>query len=234
MPPSIPVSSTESGVGSRRSEVVVETASLSSAASGSASEDAAVFEIATRAAPTKWRDFARYVLARKTAFGGLIAFLLITTIALLAPLIAPHDPLQQTLADNFKPPLWEEGGSTNYLLGTDPLGRDLLSRLIYGARYSLTISLSSVLLGTALGFAIGLVSGYFGGLTDTVLMRLGDIQLAFPFVLFAIAVLAVSPERTPAHLILVLSISSWIIYARVVRSRVLSERGKDYALADRK
>jgi peptide/nickel transport system permease protein len=178
-------------------------------------------------------NFARYLLARKTALGGLLVFLLSATIALLAPVVAPHDPLQQTLADNFKPPVWEEGGSTNYLLGTDPLGRDLLSRLIYGARYSLMISVSSVLLGSALGFAIGLVSGYFGGVTDTVLMRLGDIQLAFPFVLFAIAVLAVSPERTPAHLILVLSISSWIIYARVVRSRVLSERGKDYALAAR-
>ena len=226
MPPSIPVSSTESGV-------VAETTVLSPAAPVSAQENVVAFETATKATPTRWRDFGNYLLARKTALGGLIAFLLIATIALLAPLIAPHDPLQQNLADNFKPPVWEEGGSTNYLLGTDPLGRDLLSRLIYGARYSLTISLSSVLLGTALGFAIGLVSGYFGGLTDTVLMRLGDIQLAFPFVLFAIAVLAVSPERTPAHLILVLSISSWIIYARVVRSRVLSERGKDYALAAR-
>jgi peptide/nickel transport system permease protein len=226
MPPSIPVSSTESGV-------VAETTVLSPEVSVSAQENVVAFETATKATPTRWRDFGNYLLARKTALGGLIAFLLIATIALLAPLIAPHDPLQQNLADNFKPPVWEEGGSTNYLLGTDPLGRDLLSRLIYGARYSLTISLSSVLLGTALGFAIGLVSGYFGGLTDTVLMRLGDIQLAFPFVLFAIAVLAVSPERTPAHLILVLSISSWIIYARVVRSRVLSERGKDYALAAR-
>jgi peptide/nickel transport system permease protein len=176
---------------------------------------------------------ARYLLARKTALAGLIVFLLIAAIAILAPLIAPHDPLQQNLGDNFKPPMWDEGGVATYPLGTDPLGRDLLSRLIYGARYSLMISVSSVFLGGILGFAIGLISGYFGSWVDTVLMRLGDIQLAFPFVLFAIAVLAVSPERTPLHLILVLSISSWIIYARVVRSRVLSERGKDYALAAR-
>ncbi len=233
MPPSIPVSSIESGVGSRESGVDPATASLSSAATDSPLENVAATETATRATPTRWRDLARYLLARKAALAGLIAFLLIAAIALLAPVIAPHDPLQQTLADNFKPPVWEEGGTASYPLGTDPLGRDLLSRLIYGARYSLMISVSSMLLGSALGFAIGLISGYFGGLTDTVLMRLGDIQLAFPFVLFAIAVLAVSPERTPAHLILVLSISSWIIYARVVRSRVLSERGKDYALAAR-
>jgi peptide/nickel transport system permease protein len=163
----------------------------------------------------------------------LAVFLLIALLAILAPLVAPHDPLQQNLGDNFKPPLWEEGGVATYPLGTDPLGRDLLSRLIYGARYSLAISFASVLLGGALGFAIGMVSGYFGGAVDTTLMRFGDIQLAFPFVLFAIAVLAVSPERTPLHLILVLSISSWIIYARVVRSRVLSEREQDYALAAR-
>src|SRR5918993_3559020 len=215
MPPLIPVSSIESGSGRSlqlaESEVVTETASLSSAASGIAPENATVGEIATGAAPTRWRDLRRYLLARKTALGGLIAFLLIATIALLAPLIAPHDPLQQSLADNFKPPVWVEGGSTTYLLGTDPLGRDLLSRLIYGARYSLMISVTSVLLGGLLGFAIGLISGYFGSWVDTALMRLGDIQLAFPFVLFAIAVLAVSPERTPWQIILVLGLSSWVI-----------------------
>jgi peptide/nickel transport system permease protein len=163
----------------------------------------------------------------------MVVFLLIGLVALFAPVIAPHDPIAQNLIDNLKPPMWVEGGTAMYPLGTDPLGRDLLSRLMYGARYSLMISFSSVLLGGALGFAVGLVSGYYGGAVDTVLMRVGDVQLAFPFVLFAIAVLAVSPERTPLHLILVLSISSWIIYARVVRSRVLSERAKDYALAAR-
>src|SRR5215207_1149764 len=231
MPRSIPVSNIESGVGSRESGVDAESAFLSASVTGQ--ESVAAPEPTTRVAPTKWRELAGYLLARKTALAGLIVFLLIAAIAILAPLIAPHDPLQQNLGDNFKPPMWEEGGVATYPLGTDPLGRDLLSRLIYGARYSLMISASSVLLGGALGFAIGLISGYFGSWVDTALMRLGDIQLAFPFVLFAIAVLAVSPERTPLHLILVLSISSWIIYARVVRSRVLSERGQDYALAAR-
>jgi peptide/nickel transport system permease protein len=173
------------------------------------------------------------LLRRPGAAAGLVVFLLIALVALLAPVFAPHDPLRQNLGDNLKPPIWVPGGTSTYPLGTDTLGRDLLSRLIYGARYSLAISITSVLIGGALGAAVGLVSGYFGGWVDTGLMRLGDIQLAFPFVLFAIAVLAVSPERTPLHLIVVLSVSSWIIYARVVRSRVLSERAKDYALAAR-
>jgi peptide/nickel transport system permease protein len=164
---------------------------------------------------------------------GFVIFALILLVAIFAPLIAPHDPLKQSLGDNFKPPVWKEGGSWSYPLGADPLGRDLLSRLIYGARNSLLVSAGAVLLGGVLGFLIGVIAGYFGGWTDTALMRLGDVQLAFPFVLFAIAILAVSPERTVARLILVLGISSWIIYARVVRSRVLSEREKDYAWAAR-
>ncbi len=180
-----------------------------------------------------WRDFGRALRARPAALAGMIVFVMIALVAMFAPVIAPHDPIAQSLIDNLKPPMWAAGGTATYPLGTDPLGRDLLSRLIYGARYSLAIAAASVLLGGALGFVIGLVSGYFGSAVDTVLMRVGDVQLAFPFVLFAIAVLAVSPERTPLHLILVLSISSWIIYARVVRSRVLSERAKDYALAAR-
>ena len=173
------------------------------------------------------------VLRRPAAFAGLIVFLAIVAVAVFAPWVAPHDPLQQNLGDNFKPPIWVDGGDATYPLGTDPLGRDLLSRLIYGARSSLLISVGAVVLGSLLGFVVGIIAGYFGRVTDTVLMRLGDIQLAFPFVLFAIAILAVSPNRTAWHLILVLGLSSWVIYARVVRSRVLTEREKDYALAAR-
>jgi peptide/nickel transport system permease protein len=118
-----------------------------------------------------------------------------------------------------------------HFLGTDPLGRDIASRLLWGARNSLFISISAVLIASSLGFVIGVVSGFFGGWVDAVLMRLSDIQLAFPFVLFAIAVLGVSLERTPPLLIAVLGLTTWMVYARVVRSRVLSEREKDYARA---
>jgi peptide/nickel transport system permease protein len=170
---------------------------------------------------------------RRASLVGLAVFAALLLMAVFAPVVAPRDPLTQNLGDNFRPPMWAEGGTATYPLGTDPLGRDLLSRLIYGARYSLLISIASVLVGGGLGFVIGLVAGYFGRWADMVLMRLGDIQLAFPFVLFAIAVLAVSPQRTAWHLILVLGVSTWIVYARVVRSRVLVEREKDYAWAAR-
>jgi oligopeptide/dipeptide ABC transporter ATP-binding protein len=180
-----------------------------------------------------WRSFWRFLRGRPLALTGLTVFVLLLLVAILAPVIAPHPPLEQHLGDNFKPPVWKAGGVWQYPLGTDPLGRDLLSRLIYGARYSLFISISAVVLGGAFGFVVGLVSGYFGRWTDTVLMRLGDIQLAFPFVLFAIAILAVSPNRTAWKIALVLGFSSWIIYARVVRSRVLTEREKNYAWAAR-
>jgi peptide/nickel transport system permease protein len=179
------------------------------------------------------RQLARTIGQRKAALAGLIVFLAIALIAIFAPVIAPHDPLRQNLGDNFKPPMWVDGGDSIYPLGTDPLGRDILSRLIYGARASLFISVGAVFVGGVLGFFVGLLAGFFGKWTDTVLMRLGDIQLAFPFVLFAIAILAVSPSRTVWHLIAVLGISSWVIYARVVRSRVLTEREKDYASAAR-
>ncbi len=182
---------------------------------------------------SRGRDLWWFLRQRKASLAGLVLFGAIVLVSVFAPLVAPHAPLKQNLGDNFLPPMWEAGGSATYPLGTDPLGRDLLSRLIYGARNSLIISAAAVVLGGGIGFLIGLVAGFFGRWTDTVLMRLGDIQLAFPFVLFAIAVLAVSPERTPLHIILVLGLSSWIIYARVVRSRVLTEREKDYALAAR-
>ncbi|MGH2603165.1 MAG: ABC transporter permease, partial [Dehalococcoidia bacterium] len=182
---------------------------------------------------SRGRDLWWFLRQRKATLAGLAVFGLIVLGAIGAPLVSPHEPEKQNLGDNFLPPVWEADGSTTYPLGTDPLGRDLLSRLIFGARNSLVISAAAVVLGGGIGFLIGLVAGYFGRWTDTALMRLGDIQLAFPFVLFAIAVLAVSPERTPFHIILVLGLSSWVIYARVVRSRVLTEREKDYALAAR-
>jgi peptide/nickel transport system permease protein len=179
-------------------------------------------------------DGVRAILtAHKVATFGLALFLVIVVVAILAPIVSPHSPYKQNLGDNFLPPMWSDGGSATYPLGTDPLGRDLLSRMLFGARYSLLISALSVVLGSAIGFTIGVVAGFWGGKVDTVLMRLGDIQLAFPFVLFAIAVLAVSIERTVWQIILVLGISSWVLYARVVRSRVLTEREKDYATAAR-
>jgi peptide/nickel transport system permease protein len=185
--------------------------------------------------PPAGASTARQVLVelrrRKVATAGLLVFFAILLIALLARVFAPHDPFERNLGDHFLPPAWKSGGDWTYPFGTDPLGRDILSRLIYGARSSLIISIGAVFVGMAIGFVTGLIAGFYGGPVDTTLMRLGDVQLAFPFVLFAIAILAVSPNRTVWHLMAVLGISSWVIYARVVRSKVLSERSKDYARA---
>lgn len=178
-------------------------------------------------------DIFRQLLRRKTALVGLVGFGIIVLIALLAPVIAPHDPIKQDLSKSLQPPFWSDGGSFENPLGTDANGRDLASRLMYGARYSLAISIGAALIGSALGLITGLVAGYFGNWVDSLLMRLGDVQLAFPFILLAIAILGISPDRTPLQLTLVMGIPGWIIYARVVRSRVLAERKKDYVNAAR-
>jgi peptide/nickel transport system permease protein len=175
-----------------------------------------------------WRELVH----RKVAFAGLLAFAILVLIAVLAPVVAPHDPIEQDLSKSLQPPVWA-GGTGENPLGTDANGRDLASRLIYGARYSLAISVGAAIIGSVLGLVTGLLAGYFGKWLDSVLMRLGDVQLAFPFILLAIAILGISPDRSPLQLTLVMGIPGWIIYARVVRSRVLAERKKDYVSAAR-
>jgi peptide/nickel transport system permease protein len=174
----------------------------------------------------------RRVLRRKAAVAGLVGALAVVLVAVFAEQLTRHDPLQQDIENILAPPVWA-GGSAEHPLGTDPLGRDVASRLAFGARTSLQISVAAALLGAVLGLISGSIAGFFRGWTDALTMRLGDIQLAFPFVLLAIAVLGVIPDRKPIHLILVLGIPSWIVYARVVRSRVLAERDKDYVVAAR-
>ena len=187
-------------------------------------------EATAEAAPDR-THILRRLLKRKTFVAGATGLTLIVLIAALAPLLAPHDPLTQDLASTLAPPFWVEGGSSNHPLGTDTLGRDVASRLMYGARNSLVIALFAVLLAAVLGLAAGLSAGFSRSWWDPVLMRLGDIQLAFPFILLAIIVLGVIRDRNVFHLILILGIPGWILYARVVRSRVLAERDKDYVTA---
>jgi peptide/nickel transport system permease protein len=176
------------------------------------------------------RRILRRLARRKAAVAGLAGLALVGFAAVFAGLVAPHDPLAQDLDSSLAPPVWD-GGSREHLLGADALGRDTLSRLVYGARASLMISLSATLIAAVLGLITGSIAGFYRGATDTFVMRAGDIQLAFPFILLAIAVLGVIPDRKPIHLILVLGLPGWIVYARVVRSRVLAERDKEYVLA---
>lgn len=167
--------------------------------------------------------------AAKVAIGVLV---LVVVVGVAGPLIAPHDPNAQHLDLKLRPPFWSAGHAPGYLLGTDKLGRDVLSRVIYGTRISLLVGVSATLLSGVVGTAIGLVSGYYRGWRDQVFMRLADIQLAFPSILLALAILAVlGPSMW--GLILVLGLTGWVNYARVVRAEVLSLRSREFVVAAR-
>jgi peptide/nickel transport system permease protein len=147
--------------------------------------------------------------------------------AALAPQIAPYDPLRGSLAKRLKPPVWMEGGTSDHLLGTDKLGRDILSRMIYGARVSLAVSLIAIVVGGIIGVSLGLVSGYFGGKTDALLMRLVDISLSLPTILLALVlVAAVGPSFSTVIIVLVVLL--WARYARLVRGETLVIKERDF------
>lgn len=161
-----------------------------------------------------------------------IPVLLAVVAAVGAPWIAPHSPTANELAARLEPPAWQEGGATARLLGTDLLGRDVLSRLLWGARVSLPIALLATVLGAVVGAGVGLVAGYFRGRIDGIVTKLIDVQLAFPFVLFAISVIAVAGPSVTV-LVVVLAIGAWVGQARVVRGMVLSLREREYVVAAR-
>lgn len=147
--------------------------------------------------------------------------------ALFASLIAPHSPTKQSLRDKLRPPAWQAEGEAKYLLGTDILGRDILSRLIYGARVSLVVAFAALLAGGAIGGVLGLVSGYAGGKTDTLIMRAVDATLAFPTILFAL-LLAVTMGQGLVTVVLAVTLILWARFARVTRGEVLSLKDNDY------
>lgn len=162
----------------------------------------------------------------KLVLGGA-AIALVVFFGVLAEFVSPHDPLRQNLSFRVRLPMSYEQGYGWHILGTDHLGRDILSRIIFGARISLLISGSAVLISGALGTLIGLVSGFRGGRIDDLLMRVTDVQLACPFILLALAVAAVL-RPTLRNTVIVLAVSGWVVYARVVRSRVLSLRESEF------
>jgi len=152
---------------------------------------------------------------------------LFVLVALLAPLLAPADPYDQSLRLRFRPPVWEERGSWAYPLGTDRLGRDLLSRIIYGARVSLAAGVVTVLISSAFGAAVGLVAGYYGGRTDAVLMRVTDATLSFPVILLAL-ILAVTVGPSFTNVVIAIAVILWARYARVIRGQVLTLMTLDF------
>jgi peptide/nickel transport system permease protein len=178
------------------------------------------------------RRVLRTLLKSKTATVGLFLFVLFIVVAILAPVIAPHDPTAQDLESRLAPPvgLGKENASLHYPLGRDNLGRDILSRLVMGSRISLIVGISTIVLSGVVGTLVGVVVGFYRGLSDEVAMRAVDIFLAFPSLLLAIAFgAALGPGLF--NLILALSLSIWVIYCRIVRAEVLSVREKEYVLA---
>ena len=174
----------------------------------------------------------RELIRNKAALMGLLILLGVACSAILAPLIVPSDPTAQEITLRLKPPGWRTPDGRTYLLGTDHLGRDILSRLTFGARISLIIGFSAVAIAGTLGTLIGLVAGYRGGRVDDLCMRLTDTMLAMPFILLALAVIAVLGPSL-RNIIFVLGITSWVSYARVVRGEVLTLRTREFIVAAR-
>ena len=158
--------------------------------------------------------------------------LLIVLSALLAPWIAPHDPLAVDIRHRLAPPAWMAGGTPDHLLGTDQVGRDLLARVIYGGRISLLVGVAAVILSSTIGILLGLGAGYFGGAIDWTIMTVVNIVLTFPFVLLALAVIAVLGPSLP-NMIAVLGVAGWPIYARVIRAETLALREREFVTAGR-
>jgi len=175
-----------------------------------------------------WRRLARL----RWGVGAAGVLLLIIATAVFAPLIAPHDPLAVDIRHRLSPPAWMEHGTAEHLLGTDQVGRDLLARMIYGGRVSLAVAVASVIISATIGVLLGLGAGYFGGNTDWTIMTVINVMLTFPFVLLALAVIAVLGPSL-MNMIFVLGVAGWPIYARVVRAETLAIREREFVLAGR-
>jgi peptide/nickel transport system permease protein len=160
----------------------------------------------------------------------VLPLLIIATIvlaALLAEVLTPYSPTDVSLAERLRPPFWEDGGSLAHPLGTDPMGRDLLTRMIYGARISLLVGLLSLLVGGGVGAALGLIAGYVGGRVDAFLMRVVDTTMAFPIILFAILLVVILGSNL-LNVVIAVALVLWARYARVIRGEVLSLRERDF------
>ncbi|MCO4315766.1 ABC transporter permease subunit [Phyllobacterium sp. 21LDTY02-6] len=177
-------------------------------------------------------EFWYYFSENRGAVIGLVFFLLLVLVAILAPWIAPHGPADQYRDAVLLPPVWQERGNASYLLGTDAVGRDILSRLIYGARYSLFIGVIVTSIALVGGIVIGVVAGYFRGWVDTLIMRLMDIILAFPSLLLALVLVAVlGPGLINAMIAIALVFQPHFV--RLTRAAVMSEKTRDYVIASK-
>lgn len=191
-------------------------------------------EIAPVAATSRWaafREFWHYFSQSRGAVIGLVVFALLVLIALFAPLLAPHDPIEQYKNFFLSPPSFA-GGDPQFLFGTDPVGRDILSRLIHGARYSLLIGAVVVVLALVGGIVLGLLAGYFGGLVDVTIMRVMDLILAFPYLLLALVLVTIlGPGLFNAMLAIAITLLPF--FARLTRGAVMAEKNREYVISAR-
>jgi len=178
------------------------------------------------AAAASWRRLWRL----RWGLGAGAVMVVIIASAVLAPWIAPRDPLAVNIRNRLEPPVWMDGGSARHLLGTDQVGRDLLSRVIYGGRVSLLVGVTAVLISSTIGVLLGLAAGYFRARVDWTIMTLVNVMLTFPFVLLALAVIAVLGPNL-VNMIAVLGVAGWPIYARVVRAETLAIREREFVVA---
>ncbi len=186
--------------------------------------------MSTPASPRRrlWRKFTR----NPVGIIGALILLMVIVGAIFAEQLAPYEPNKQRLVARFKPPVWASGGSSNYLLGTDNVGRDIWSRIIHGSRISLMVGIAAVIISILIGVVLGLLSGYMGGCVDATIMTLVDIMLAFPQLILAFAMVAVLGPGL-GNIILVLGLTGWERYARVVRAEVLALREREFVQAAR-
>lgn len=187
--------------------------------------------LSSRAAPER-RARARWTrsMADPKFALGLALLVAIFLMALLAPLLTRHDPLEPELTARLAPPAWASAGNSDYVLGADAIGRDVWARIAFGARYSLLVGFSATVVAGVFGITLGILAGYYGSWADTLIMRLGDILLAFPSILLALTVMVVLGPGL-FNLILVLGVAHWIHFGRVIRSEVLSIREREFIQA---
>jgi len=180
--------------------------------------------------PHPAREFWTYFSANRGAVAGLVVIVVVLLCALFAPLLAPHHPDLTNNAVFLKPPFWQEGGSLSYPLGTDAIGRDILSRLIFGARLSLVIGIAVVALAIVVGVVLGLIAGYFKGIADIAIMRFMDILMTMPSLLLAIVIVAI---LGPGLMNAMLAVAIVVLphYVRITRAAVIAETSKDYVVA---
>lgn len=168
----------------------------------------------------------------KTGLFGAGIVLLVIIVACTATFISPKDPGQQDVINKLKGPVWTENGDQRYILGTDQLGRDILSRLIYGSRITLVVAFAGTICAGIIGVIIGTISGYYGGWIDALIMRVVDVQLSFPFVLLALFIAAVLGPGLK-NIIFIAALSAWVRYARLIRGEILSIKEMEYIEAVR-